>query len=287
VPRRVRTAVLGGTFDRLHEGHRSLLAAAFRSAGRVGIGLTTDSFLQSHPKPLPERIRPYGRRRRALLRYLAAHYRGRSYWVVPLEDPFGGSVEPGVDVLVVSEETRAGARAVNRERRRLGLPALRLVVVPIARADDLRPIAGRRIRDGDIDPLGRRRTPLRIGLVSPAAYLYELERALQRQVEGGPIVWRRRPAVAALAVSQLEPLARESARLALRAGEYGIALVPGPKEDGTAVLAAVDPEGDVGRARGSLRAPGGVDRLVERLFEHRRAGRRPRSARRARTGPVR
>src|SRR5271157_1505428 len=95
-----RTAVLGGTFDQLHVGHRALLAAAFAAADRVGIGVTSDAFLRKHPKPRAERLRPYAERVDALEAYLHREFPKGSYWVVPLEEPFGRSVEPGVDILV-------------------------------------------------------------------------------------------------------------------------------------------------------------------------------------------
>jgi pantetheine-phosphate adenylyltransferase len=202
VPRKVRRAVLGGTFDRLHDGHRALLAAAFGSAREVGIGLTTDRYLADRPKPWASRIRPYRARRRALAAYLARTYPGRRYSIVPISDRFGGSVEPGVDLLVATSETRAGARAVNRERRRRGLPSLRLLEVPLVVADDLRPIEGRRIRAGEIDARGRRRTPIEVAAVasSPAA-ARELHGAVIRAFRPLRIRWvppypPRRPVVA-------------------------------------------------------------------------------------------
>ncbi|MCI4329872.1 MAG: pantetheine-phosphate adenylyltransferase, partial [Thermoplasmata archaeon] len=154
--RPLTTAVLGGTFDRLHAGHRALLAAAFSNASSVRIGLTTSEYLSAHPKPLGDRIRSYADRRRALAAYLRRRFPRRTFEIVSLDDRFGRSVDPGIDVLVVSEETLDGARAVNRERRRRHLPPIRLVVVPVVRADDLRPISSRRIRSGELRPTGRR-----------------------------------------------------------------------------------------------------------------------------------
>ncbi|HYK92547.1 MAG TPA: pantetheine-phosphate adenylyltransferase [Thermoplasmata archaeon] len=162
--RRAGVAVLGGTFDRLHAGHRALLDVAFKSAHSVGIGVTTATYLRQHPKQMRGRIEPFAVRRRALERYLRAHYPGRRFWTVPLRDPFGGSVDAGVDVLVASEESRRGARAVNVERRHRGLPPVRLVLVPVVRADDGLPISSTRIRAGFIDPDGHRRRAVGIGL---------------------------------------------------------------------------------------------------------------------------
>ncbi len=162
---RYRQAVLGGTFDRLHVGHEALLGTAFRVGRNVAIGLTTDAFVRAHPKPDGEPLQPYAVRHRRLVAWLRRRYPRRTWRVVPIDDPFGGSVLPGVDVLVVSADTVRGGRAVNRERRRRGLPPVPVVVVPLALADDLLPIASRRIRSGTIDRAGRRRSRVHVRLL--------------------------------------------------------------------------------------------------------------------------
>jgi len=159
-------AVLGGTFDHFHLGHATLLATAFRVGRSVSIGVTTDRFVAAHGKPFSHRIQSYRVRRQRLLRWIARQYRGRTYRVVPLEDGFGRSVENGVDVLVLSADTLAGGRAVNAERRRLGRRSVPLEVVPVALADDLRPISSRRVRAGEIDRAGRRRSRILVGVVT-------------------------------------------------------------------------------------------------------------------------
>lgn len=156
-------AVLGGTFDRFHVGHAALLARAFHVGRDVSVGVTTDGFLSEHPKPLAERIQPYARRRAGVVRWIRLHYPGRHYRVVPLANRFGRSIEPGIDVLVVSADTRVGARAVNAERRRRGRAAVPIEIVPVVLADDLAPVSSRRIRAGEIDRRGRRRAPLSVG----------------------------------------------------------------------------------------------------------------------------
>jgi len=162
--RRYRLAVLGGTFDHLHIGHHALLASAFRVGVTVAIGLTTDRFIAGHPKPDGARIQPFVVRRAALSRWIRRNFPGRRYRVVPLEDRFGRSIEPDVGVLVVSHETLAGGRAVNRERRRLGRRPIPLVVVPLALADDLEPVSSRRVRAGSIGTSGQRFAPIEVNL---------------------------------------------------------------------------------------------------------------------------
>jgi len=162
--RRYRFAVLGGTFDHLHVGHQALLSTAFRVGDEVAVGLTTDRFVSDHPKPLPRRIQPFTARRAALVRWVRQNFPDRKWRLVPLESPFGRSVDLGVDALVVSRDTVAGGRAVNRERRRLGRPSIPLVIVPLALADDLEPVSSRRVRAGVIGTDGRRRAPIRVAV---------------------------------------------------------------------------------------------------------------------------
>jgi pantetheine-phosphate adenylyltransferase len=153
--RAFRRAVLGGTFDGLHPGHRALLRTAFRVADEVRIGLTTPTFLARHPKPFPERIAPYRARRAALAEYLVARFPGRRWRIVPLSDPLGGAVRRGPDVLVVSTESLAGARSVNRARVARGLPRLALEVIPQVRDPTGRPYASRRRRARESGVRGR------------------------------------------------------------------------------------------------------------------------------------
>ncbi|HTZ61072.1 MAG TPA: pantetheine-phosphate adenylyltransferase [Thermoplasmata archaeon] len=172
--------VLGGTFDRLHVGHEALLRTAFRAGRRVAIGLTTDAFLAAHPKPSRRKIRTYRARRATLARWLGARFPRSRWTVVPLENRFGRSVEDGVDALVVSADTLEGGRAVNAERRRRGRRAVPLLVVPLVLADDLRPVSARRIRAGEIDRAGHRRSPVRVGVAVEAPEDRKLLRAAVR-----------------------------------------------------------------------------------------------------------
>jgi cytidyltransferase-like protein len=154
MPRYAR-AVLGGTFDRFHVGHEALLSTAFRLGRTVAIGVTTEAYLAAHPKPEVRRIAPHRVRRLTLSRWLRHHFPGRSFSIHALNDRFGGSVGPGVSVLVVSADTTAGAAAVNVERARLSRRPVPVAVVPLVLADDLRPVSSRRIRAREIDRDGR------------------------------------------------------------------------------------------------------------------------------------
>ena len=190
--RRPSVAVLGGTFDRLHAGHRALLRAAFDAADTVRIGLTSAAYLRAHPKPGGAKIRTYESRRRALARHLRAAFPGRPFEIVPLDDAFGRSVEPGVDAIVVSTATVPGARAVNVRRRRAGLPAARIVAVSMTLAPDLRPVSSSRIRAGELTQSGGVRGATVVELLGGGALeATELKEAFERAAPGRSMRLRR------------------------------------------------------------------------------------------------
>jgi pantetheine-phosphate adenylyltransferase len=261
---RPTVAVLGGTFDRLHAGHLALLDAAFANADTVGIGLTTARYLALHPKPFPGRIRSYSERRRSLDRRVRARYPGRQFRIVPLDDAFGGSVRPGVDVLVVSEETRAGARLVNRRRRELHLPRVRVVAIPRVLGEDLRPIAGRRIRERVIDTSGRRRTPIEVTSSSnDPALLEAARRAVKEAFFPIRVHWTTPRWVARTAGRPPARLAREVAARSSHRSDLSIAIVR--SGGGATYLAVATPDGPFGGIRLSARPEETVRRVARWL----------------------
>lgn len=186
---RFPVVVLGGTFDRLHVGHEALLNTAFHVGRRVGIGLTTTAFLRGRSKPRAELIASYPARRRALTAWLRRHHSDRAWWIAPLDDGFGRSVEPGVSALVVSSDTLEGARAVNRERRRRGLPPVAVVAVPLVLADDLQPVSSRRVRARIINRRGRRRSRIAIWVRAPREARPAIRAALEDVYPSPRIRW--------------------------------------------------------------------------------------------------
>lgn len=145
-----RVAAVGGTFDPLHAGHERLLRRAAAESSHAVVGLTTDSLAARRGKS----PRPFGERRRALEDLLGRL--GGSWEVVGLDDEFGPAVlGPGVDVLVVSEETAAAGERLNGLRAARGLRPVEVAVVAMARSADGRPVSSTRVRRGEISADGR------------------------------------------------------------------------------------------------------------------------------------
>ncbi|XP_016092385.1 bifunctional coenzyme A synthase [Sinocyclocheilus grahami] len=108
--------VVGGTFDRLHGAHKTLLNISCLMANRrFVIGVCDQELLKN--KVLKELIEPYDQRVQKLQDFLNDVKPSLEYEIVPLSDPFGPSVsDPELQCIVVSEETRKGGEAVNRKR---------------------------------------------------------------------------------------------------------------------------------------------------------------------------
>lgn len=154
--------VVGGTFDHIHVGHRRLIEAAFDQAQEVGIGLSSDALVKKSSGKGRD-VASYSKRRKELEAFLKVEYGKRRWEVVELKTPEGRILEPRVGALAVSEETFPVGLKANDWRTKRGIPPLALVVACRVYADDLMPVASRRIRSGAIDGEGRRLT--KVGLL--------------------------------------------------------------------------------------------------------------------------
>ncbi|MFX0169147.1 MAG: phosphopantetheine adenylyltransferase [Candidatus Hodarchaeota archaeon] len=145
---------IGGTFDQLHKGHKTLLRRAFELGKRVLIGLTTQEMIKH--KPDWEKIASYEERESELKRWLDSEsYKGR-YTIQPLYDPHGPAIiMPELQLIVVSEETCPVAKEINEIRKDKGLPLLHIAVLTMVMAEDHISISSTRIRAGLIDRDGR------------------------------------------------------------------------------------------------------------------------------------
>lgn len=143
---------IGGTFDMIHAGHRQLIDRAFSTGELVMIGLTSDDFVVRSGKKIQNDFRT---RRIQLESYLQEKYPSRKYTIAKLENRFGPDIfTNAVDAIVVSTETRPVVEEANRKRKSIGLPDLKVEVVPITMAEDGRRISSTRVRSGEIDVEG-------------------------------------------------------------------------------------------------------------------------------------
>lgn len=145
---------VGGTFEPVHAGHRKLLQRAF-DLGNVTVGLTSDA-LATETRSEERPVRQYDDRKAALKTVLdkfAVEF-DRGYVVRKLNQPTGIATEEEFDTLVVSPETKTGARRVNELRRERDIEPLEIEVVDHVYASDGKPISSTRIVRGEIDTEG-------------------------------------------------------------------------------------------------------------------------------------
>ncbi|ASJ09726.1 phosphopantetheine adenylyltransferase [Thermococcus siculi] len=160
--KKYRKVVVGGTFDRLHLGHKALLRKAFEVGEIVYVGLTSDEMIRG--KPHAEKILPYELRLRDLIKFFEVN--GYSnYRVIKIHTAIGFADRmKSLEAIVVSEETYKGALVVNRAREENGLRPLEVVTIGLVRSSLGPKISSSLIRAGLIDPFGR---PLSSGNETP------------------------------------------------------------------------------------------------------------------------
>ncbi len=151
--KKYRKVVVGGTFDRLHLGHKALLRKAFEVGKYVYVGLTSDEMIKE--KPYAEKILPYELRLRDLIKFFEVN--GYSnYRIIKIHTAIGFADKmKSLEAIVVSEETYKGALVVNRAREERGLRPLKIVTIGIVRSSIGPKISSSLIRAGLIDPFGR------------------------------------------------------------------------------------------------------------------------------------
>lgn len=144
------TVAMGGTFDLLHRGHRTLILKAFEIGNHVIIGLCSDDILQNLRKP--HGIAPYVQRLEELKSFLRKNDLLERAEIVRLDDTYGITLsDRRIDAIVVSEETEPRAHEINEKRKNLGLPPLQIRAVKMVLSEDHYPISSTRIWFEEID----------------------------------------------------------------------------------------------------------------------------------------
>ncbi len=144
---------VGGTFDKLHRGHKALLNKAFEIGEKVVIGLSSDEFVSKMDKP--HITATYPERLKELEAFLEKNGLSQRAEIVSLNDPYGLTISgKGLDALVVSKETESIADKINKIRVEAGLPQLKIISITMVPAENCTPISTTRIRRGEIDRNG-------------------------------------------------------------------------------------------------------------------------------------
>ncbi|MEM0475175.1 MAG: pantetheine-phosphate adenylyltransferase [Candidatus Norongarragalinales archaeon] len=150
--KKFRLVATGGTFDRLHKGHEALLAKAFAVGERVLIGLTVQQMTRK--KNYARIVQSFVERKAALKNFLKKKGWLKRARIYELHDVCGPTLQDGYQAIVCTSETVAGARLINRARRRRGLRPLKIVLCPLVLSEDRKHISSTRMRGGEEDRRG-------------------------------------------------------------------------------------------------------------------------------------
>lgn len=146
-------AVVGGTFDHFHEGHKALLMSALEKSQRIFVGIATSELL--HHKKMTTIVQSYEVRKEAVYFFLHQNSAQERVTIVPIHDLYGNTViENTIDAIFVTDETKNVVPRINTQRKQLGMKEMEMVVVPFVLAEDGSPISSERIRKGEIDRTG-------------------------------------------------------------------------------------------------------------------------------------
>ena len=149
-----KQALVGGTFDRFHPGHKKLLTTTFEQSEKVIVGIATNELFKN--KIFSKFIEDYENRKQSVSKFLAAEGFADRAKIVPIHDIYGVSLDSdSFDAIFVTEETHANALKINKERRKKRLEPLHIITVPFVLGNDNKIISSERIRAGEIDREGK------------------------------------------------------------------------------------------------------------------------------------
>jgi len=148
------TAALGGTFDRLHTGHKAFLRSAFDISKHVVLGLTSDTYVKEHKHVQGLSFHDRKKELEAFFRIEGVQSR---VTVVPIDrNEIPRKWQEKVQAIFVTEDTLIGATTLNMCRLKQKLSPLPIVLFQRIKNAYGDVISSTNIRSGVIDRTGNR-----------------------------------------------------------------------------------------------------------------------------------
>jgi len=131
-----------------------MISKAFEVADHVIIGVMKDNALEKLHKICREKVEPYERRVKKLLTYVSELlniYTNKTFKIVSISGPYDIVLkENNIDYIIVSDETLPRAVMINILRRQKRMKEIKVIIVPIVKDIQGRPISSHRFRIGEI-----------------------------------------------------------------------------------------------------------------------------------------
>ncbi|RLI96839.1 MAG: hypothetical protein DRO96_02235 [Candidatus Aenigmatarchaeota archaeon] len=147
--------MIGGSWDRLHAGHRFILLTAFEHGKKVCIGITSKKFFEEklRKKRQQNRGQDFSERKANVQNFLKEFNLAKRASFYVLNDMVGISLETN-GVIVVSDETYPNALKINEMRKKNGKKPIKIIKIKRIPAQDKIAISSTRIRSKKIDRNG-------------------------------------------------------------------------------------------------------------------------------------
>jgi len=167
--------LIGGTFDRFHKGHISLINQSLKYCNKLEIWITTDNIAKIKD-PI---IQSWDDRQAEILKHTESFFPSRITFG-KLKDSFGPAPSHDLaEVIFCTEDNIKNCEKINILRLKNELPKLSIVELKLENAWDERPISSSRIRIGEIDRNGKKWYPEQI-IQSPIKITKKAEGKLKR-----------------------------------------------------------------------------------------------------------
>lgn len=144
-----RCIAVGGTFDRLHNGHKALLKRALDLSEYIVIGLATEQMFSR--KKYSEIIQAYLERKKGIESYLSEQGALRRACIMPLQNSYGILLtKAGIEAVLAGEEKASVIDDINRKRIEIGLKALDKIVLGNILGEDGEKMSSTKLREREI-----------------------------------------------------------------------------------------------------------------------------------------
>lgn len=156
--------VIGGTFNRIHDGHQALFQQAFEIGKLVFIGITSNEMAVKQREEAA--LQDFSQRKQKLKKYLEKRFSGVKFEIEKIDDKYNQRLvcELVADAIVASEDKKAEIKRINRLRRKHNLQPLKPFLVPYVLAENGTPIKATKIIKGEMDERGKMLRPIIINV---------------------------------------------------------------------------------------------------------------------------
>ncbi len=156
--KRLKFCVVGGTFDRMHIGHKTLINTALIFSENILICVTSDTYVRKLRKIAGSIIEPYKIREEHIRNFVAELDQSNKVHICILEDPYSPALTSQfadkLDSIAVSEDPAVLARTfkLNELRKKHDLGILTILRIPLLRDPYGKVISSTRYRLNDYFP---------------------------------------------------------------------------------------------------------------------------------------